>query len=211
MASTADTGGGADRPTREPGRATRVALMEATLEYLGERGVLGGFNMREVADAVGVTSANIYHHFGSRQGLLRNALAYQIDKLTDEIDVAVTGGYVEWRTAIFDLIQDHRPLRNTALLALDDDLAYEPLALWDLATEHYERLIDEHDLDEDFDYLAAHVLTLTMSMGVAIYGDAVARQMGIDRDELVERTRAMFVDVVEGLSTGTAVGEMPPR
>ncbi len=184
--------------------------MEATLEYLGERGVLGGFNMREVADAVGVTSANIYHHFGSRQGLLRSALTYQIDQLTDEIDVAVTGGYVEWRTAIFDLIQDHRPLRNTALLALDDDLAYEPLALWDLATEHYERLIDVHELDEDFDYLAAHALTLSMSMGMAIYGDAIARQMNIGREELLERARTMFVEMVKDLSAGTAEPRTPP-
>jgi len=176
--------------------------MEAALAHIAERGVLAGLNMREVADAVGVTPANIYHHFGSRQGLLRAALTHQIEQLTAPIDAAVTEPYAEWRTAIFDLIQENPPLRNTALLALDDDPAYEALVLWELAAEHYQRLIDEGDLPEGFDYLAAHVLTLSMSMGVAIYGAAVSRQMGLTPSEVVERTRALFVEVVKGLSSG---------
>jgi len=200
MTSANDTGG-ADRPTREPGRVTRVALMEAALAHIAKRGVLAGLNMREVANDVGVTPANIYHHFGSRQELLRAALTHQIDKLTAPIDSAVTAPYAEWRTAIFDLVQDNPPLRTTALLALDGDPSYEPLPLWELAVEHYERLIAEGDLPEGFDYFAAHVLTLSMSMGVAIYSDAIAHQAGIDPDEVVERTRAMFVQVVEGLSS----------
>ena len=48
--------------------------MDAALDLLTERGVLAGLNLREVADRVGVTPANIYHLFGSRQGLLRAAL-----------------------------------------------------------------------------------------------------------------------------------------
>ena len=44
--------------------------MDAALDLLDERGVLAGLNLREVADRVGVTPANIYHLFGSRQGLL---------------------------------------------------------------------------------------------------------------------------------------------
>jgi len=200
MTSANDTGGG-DRPTREPGRVTRAALMEAALAHIADRGVLAGLNMREVANDVGVTPANIYHHFGSRQELLRAALTHQIEKLTEPIDSAVTAPYAEWRTAIFDLIQDNPPLRSTALLALDGDPSYEPLPLWELAVEHYERLIAEGDLPEGFDYFAAHVLTLSMSMGVAIYSDAVAHQAGIDREEVIERARTMFVKVVEGLSS----------
>jgi len=200
MTSANDTGGG-DRPTREPGRVTRAALMEAALAHIADRGVLAGLNMREVANDVGVTPANIYHHFGSRQELLRAALTHQIEKLTEPIDLAVTAPYAEWRTAIFDLIQDNPPLRSTALLALDGDPSYEPLPLWELAVEHYERLIAEGDLPEGFDYFAAHVLTLSMSMGVAIYSDAVAHQAGIDREEVIERARTMFVKVVEGLSS----------
>ena len=185
--------------TDDRGKATRLALMEATLAQLTERGVLTGLKLREVAEAVGVTSPNIYHHFESRQRLLREALTHQIDLLTAPIGMAVQGSFVEWRTAIFDLIASNRPLRMTALLALDDDPDYEPLELWPLAQEHYQRLIDEGELPDDFDVLAAHVLSLTMAMGLSIYGGAVARQVGISEVELVARTRTMFVALMESL------------
>lgn len=181
------------------GKATRLALLEATLAQLTERGVLTGLKLREVAEAVGVTSPNIYHHFESRQRLLREALNHQIDQLTAPIDMAVQGSFVEWRTAIFDLITSNRPLRLTALLALDDDPDYEPLELWPLAQEHYQRLTDEGELSDDFDTLAAHVLSLTMAMGLSIYGRAIARQVGIPEAELLARTRTMFVALMESL------------
>jgi len=173
--------------------------MEAALAHVADRGVLAGLNMREVADAAGVSPPNVYHHFASRQELLRAALSDQIERRSPAIDVAVHASFVEWRTQIFELVQQVPELRLTALLALDDDPAYEPLALYDLAQENYQRLVDEGELPDGFDALAAHVLTLSMAMGVAIYGRAVSRQVGIDVDELRDRTEAMFVTMLEGL------------
>ncbi len=181
------------------GRSTREALMEAALDHVQEHGVLAGLNLREVADAVGVTPANIYHYFGSRQGLLRAALNHEVQQLLGRIDVAVTGPYVDWRVGIFDLALDHPSFRTTALLALDGDPDYEPFALYDLAQEHYQRLIDEGGLPEDFDVVAGHLLSLSMAVGVAIYGDAVARQVGIDPVELRARARALFVTLTAAL------------
>jgi AcrR family transcriptional regulator len=40
--------------------STREALLDAALAQLRTKGVLAGLNLREVADAVGVTPANIY-------------------------------------------------------------------------------------------------------------------------------------------------------
>lgn len=173
--------------------------MEATLSQLGDGGVLTGLSLREVAEAAGVTPPNIYHHFGSRRRLLRAALNHQLDQLTVPIEVAVHASFVEWRTLIFDLITSNPSLRMTALLALDDDADYEPLELWSLAEEHYQRLADEGGIPDDLDVLAAHVLSLTMAMGIAIYGSAVARQVGISEDELHQRTRAMYVELMESL------------
>lgn len=185
--------------------------MHAALAQLANRGVLAGLNMREVADDVGVTPANIYHHYGSRRGLLRAALAHRVGQLTSTIDVAVKGSFVQWRTGIFDLILDNPSLRSTALLALDDDPDYEPLELWDLAQEHYARLIEEGELPADFDVLSVHLLTLTMAMGVAIYGDAVSSQVGISREELNGRARTMFVTMLERLVAGEADSRPEPR
>ncbi|MCC5952783.1 MAG: TetR/AcrR family transcriptional regulator [Acidimicrobiia bacterium] len=182
----------------ETGTGTREALMEAALDHLGRRGVLAGLNLREVADAAGVTPANIYHHFGSRQGLLRAAIAHRLAQLTAPIDVAVHGSLVEWRTSIFDLVQSLPEMRSTALLALDEDPDYEPIPLWELAQEHYGRLIDEGELDTDTDVVALHLVTLGASMAVSIYGDGAARQLGMSRAELEARSRAMLVDLLEG-------------
>jgi AcrR family transcriptional regulator len=68
-----------------PPPSTRDALMDAALDLLTERGVLAGLNLREVADRVGVTPANIYHLFGSRQGLLRAALTRELAQMRDAI------------------------------------------------------------------------------------------------------------------------------
>ena len=93
------------RDDAEP--STRDALLDAALDQLERRGVLAGLNLREVASDVGVTPANIYHYFGSRQGLLRAALAREM-RFQIETAVPLTGGRpgapfakTLWRASIF--------------------------------------------------------------------------------------------------------------
>lgn len=180
---------------------TRIALMRAALDRLEGDGVLSGLKMREVAEVVGVTPANIYHHFDTKQGLLRAALHHEVEARTAEIDAAVHSAFVDWRTEIFDMVTTATSLRMTALLALDGDPAYEPLELWPLAQEHYGRLVEEGELPEDLDVVATHVLTLSVAMGVAIYGAAVAQQVGVTEDELRQRVRALFTRLLESMVT----------
>jgi AcrR family transcriptional regulator len=54
--------------------ATERRMEEAAIRLLQEKGVLAGLNLREVAEAADVTRGLVYHHFGSRRGLLRSAL-----------------------------------------------------------------------------------------------------------------------------------------
>lgn len=177
---------------REPGpgeRATPDALMDAALAQLATKGVLAGLNLREVADAVGITPANIYYWFGSRQGLLRAALAREARRL--EVPLAESGadGFVDRRLRMFDAITATEPLTLTALLALDHDPDYEPLPYLDATRAYYRRLVDRGELPPDLDIDAAHLVGLAASIGVAIYADAAARQLGVTPDELRARTR----------------------
>ena len=48
---------------------SRRALLDATVAMLDERGV-DGFTIDEALVASGTSSSSLYHHFGSRQGLL---------------------------------------------------------------------------------------------------------------------------------------------
>ena len=111
--------------TEEP--STRDALLDAALAQLERKGVLAGLNLREVADAVGVTPANIYHYFGSRQGLLRAALAREMGRLELPLAAVAGASFVERRVRMFDAITSTPTLALTALLALDDDPDYEPM------------------------------------------------------------------------------------
>jgi AcrR family transcriptional regulator len=178
---------------------TREALMEAAIEQLTTRGVLAGLNLREVADAVGITPANIYYYFGNRQGLLRAALARETERLAAPVAMAEGSGFAERRLRMFDAIGANPRLALTALLALDGDPDYEPLPFLDATRSYYASLVEEGQLDADLDIDAAHLLTIAAAIGVAIYEEAGARQLGTDVEQLRARTRAVFERMVAAL------------
>lgn len=180
--------------------STRDALMDAALAQLADKGVLAGLNLREVADAVGVTPANIYYYFGSRQGLLRAALTRETARLAAPVASASAGGFVERRIGVFDAIGDLPTLALTALLALDHDPDYAPLPFLDATRDYYQGLIDAGDLPDDLDIEAVHLIGLATSIGVAIYAEAAARQLDVGVDELRARTRAVFEQMMRALS-----------
>jgi len=173
-------------------RSTRDALMDAALAQLSTRGALAGLNLREVADEAGVTTANIYHLFGSRQGLLRAALTREAARLAGPVAETAEHGFVDRRLRLFDAIVGAPELRLTALLALDDDPDYAPLPFLDATRAWYADLVAEGGLDPDLDVDALHLLSVATSIAVAIYAEPAARQLGVEPDELVARSRATF-------------------
>lgn len=166
--------------------------MDAALDELEERGVLAGLNLREVADAAGVTTANIYHLFGSRQGLLRAALGREAAALAAPLEEASRLGFVERRLRMFDAIVDAPTLRLTALLALDGDPGYAPLPFLDASRAWHEELTAAGGLVPDVDAEALHLLGVATSIGVAIYAEAAARQLDADPAELTARVRTVL-------------------
>jgi AcrR family transcriptional regulator len=174
------------------GEETRNALMDAALEDLTERGVLAGLNLREVADAVGVTPANIYHLFGSRQGLLRAALQRETGGLVEDIDAARKLSFVDQRLRMFDVINSHPRLALTALLAIDKDPEYRPLPFLNETRADYDQRIAEGDIPPDIDSEAVHLLSLIVAIGMAVYEQSAARQIGVDVGELHDRMRITF-------------------
>jgi len=188
-------------------RSTPDALMDAALDQLASKGVLAGLNLREVADAVGVTAPNIYYWFGSRQDLLRAALARETRRLEEPLAETGAEGFVARRLRMFDAIADTRPLTLTALLALDGDPDYRPLPYLDATLDRYRALVAEGELPADLDVEAAHLVSLATSIGVAIYADAVARQLGVAPGEVHERARAVFARMLEALVVAGADDE----
>ena len=60
---------------------TEKRLVEVALAMMERDGVLGGLNLRKVAEAAGVNRGNIYHYFGTRRELLRAAINSQFKTL----------------------------------------------------------------------------------------------------------------------------------
>ena len=54
---------------------TRTAILEAAARLYAELGY-SAVSMRDVANEVGVTPANLYHHFEGKEGLIRETLAH---------------------------------------------------------------------------------------------------------------------------------------
>jgi AcrR family transcriptional regulator len=174
--------------------------MDAALDQIADRGVLSGLNLTEVADAAGVKPANIYYWFGSREGLLRAALARELQELAPPAVDGSEPSFAERRLAVFDAISASDRIRLTALMALDDDPDYEPLPHIDASRAFYRSLIDGGRLPPDTDIDAAHLVTVATSIGVAIYADAVARQLGTTGPELRARARAVFATMLDALA-----------
>jgi AcrR family transcriptional regulator len=174
------------------GASTRERLMAAALAHLATHGVLGGLNLREIAEQVGVTPANIYHYFGSRRGLLRAALTRASEQLAPPVAQLEGLSFEQRRLRLFDEITQRPELRLGALLALDADPDFAPLPFFARTAAQYQAQRGAGRLPADLDVIAAHLLTLAASIGVAIYRDAAARQLGVDPELLTARTRAVL-------------------
>lgn len=183
-----------------PGKVpARDALIDAALAQLEEKGALAGLNLTEVAEAAGVMPANIYHLFGSRQGLLREALRREADRLVEPFVSAPFDGFVERRLLLFDAIAALPVLRLTALLALDDDPDYEPVPFLEGARRRFQEQIEAGALPVDVDVDATHLLTIAAAIASSIYLEPAARQLGVAPDELRGRLRAAYARMVSGL------------
>jgi AcrR family transcriptional regulator len=105
---------------REHDERTRAALLEAAEQIVAERG-LGALSVRAVADAAGTTTRAVYTLFGSKDGLLIEALARdafiflveEIDKLEETDDP--TSDLIDIGVLVFRrLVREHPALYRIA-------------------------------------------------------------------------------------------------
>lgn len=68
-------------PVRAATREKREQILKAAVEIFGNKGSTNG-TLADVAEQVGITHAGVLHHFGSKQKLLLEVLAYR-----DQADV----------------------------------------------------------------------------------------------------------------------------
>lgn len=181
--------------------ATERDLLSAARRLLRRDGVLAGLNLREVADEAGVNRGLIYQYFGSRQELLRAALA-EIDwKGADVFTEGRQLPFAERRLKVFkEALKSMEFIKLEALLALDGDEGFSLFPLLDRSREDLERDHATGDLDPEVDGVVAHLMSAATYLGYCVFRSNFSLEAGIPPDELDEQAAAVFERMMLGLS-----------
>lgn len=192
------------RRSRGSRKDTESALVAAALRLLERDRVLAGINLREVAAEAGVNHGQIYQYFGTRQALLRAAIA---DLLSRGYPVRARHWdlpYAERKRAMWKWALDHSDvLKLHALLALDDEET-DIFPDLDLTRQALERDKASGALPPDADADVVHALTSIVYFGYNIFRTAIARKLEIPVQELDLRAEKVYNLMLEGVSSPAA-------
>jgi AcrR family transcriptional regulator len=171
--------------------------MNTALSFLERDGVLAGLNISAVAKEVGVTPANVYHYFGSRQGLLRAAINHRIFTQTppgQDPPPDLTSG--ERAMGGFNFVADNPEVCLKALLPLDGDKEYEIDPYFERARIVLERDAERGHLRQDVDPEVMFLALVASAFGCILFRESAARQLGITGEELQRRMLPVFEKMV---------------
>jgi AcrR family transcriptional regulator len=175
------------RRRRAPEEARREAVVSAR-RLLIEQGPTA-VTLKAVGDEIGVTHANLIHHFGSAAGLQSALMESMVRDLAAALDAAVaelrsdTGAPRALIDAVFDAFDQGGAGRLAAWIALSGDLQHlEPVraAVQDLVQAICDKFAAEGEQTQ------ARVTSAVLFIALCAFGDAVIgaplRDM-LDRDE----------------------------
>ncbi|UDL97081.1 TetR/AcrR family transcriptional regulator [Streptomyces longhuiensis] len=188
---------------RRTRQETEADLLDAALRLLERDGTLAGITLREVAKEAGVNHGQIYQYFGDRQTLLRAAIGRLLDTQT-------LGAQNHWekpfservRAMLRYALDQPQLLRLEALLALDGDPELTLFPELEHTKAALERDRRDGHLPEDADGLVMHAMTAATYLGYCIFREALARDLGLDPDELDQRASAVYDLMLDGLVDG---------
>lgn len=187
-------------PTTAGAQNTIEKVQNAVLEMLDKQGVLAGINLNEVAKLAGVNRSLVYHHFGTRQGLLRSAVRKRMhdiqvhshtptepmalgDRVVDGLLKAIGGAETLKLSTLLHLDRSISPKlmpnAKTTLVLLDRDMALG--------------LVPHTD-----DIEALHVSYAAAVYGYALYREIFARDLDIDLVQLDARVETSLRRLFNG-------------
>ncbi|MEH6528223.1 MAG: TetR/AcrR family transcriptional regulator [Sneathiella sp.] len=181
---------------------TRV--QNAVLDILEKEGVLSGINLNEVAKHAKVNRGLVYHHFGTRRGLLRSAIRRRmIDKQqenrTPTKPMKLGERVAHALRATLDIVDT---LRLTTLLHLDGSSAPDLMPNAETTLILLERDREMGLLPDVEDLKALHASYAAAVYGYAIYREIFARDLDIDLEDLDARVEKSFQILFDGGMSG---------
>ncbi|MFC9270031.1 TetR/AcrR family transcriptional regulator [Streptomyces zhihengii] len=192
---------GQARRRRRTRQETEADLLDAALRLLERDGALAGITLREVAKEAGVNHGQIYQYFGDRQTLLRAAIGRMLDTRALVARSHWDKPFRERRRAMLSYaLEQPELLRLEALLALDGDpelTLFPELRRTRAALERDRR---DGELPEDADGLVMHAMTAATYLGYCIFRDTIARDLGMEPEELDQRAAGVYDRMLDGLA-----------
>ncbi|MFF2307792.1 TetR/AcrR family transcriptional regulator [Streptomyces sp. NPDC058128] len=186
---------------RRTRQETEADLLDAALRLLERDGALAGITLREVAKEAGVNHGQIYQYFGDRQTLLRAAIARILDTRALGAQNHWDKPFAERRRAMLKYALDQpQLLRLEALLALDGDPELTLFPELNRTRTSLERDRREGEIPEDADGLVMHAMTAATYLGYCIFRETIARDLGLDPEELDQRASAVYDLMLDGLT-----------
>ena len=164
--------------------ATEQKLIDVAIKMIRENGVLAGLNLREVAEGAGVNRGNIYHYFGSRQELLRAAIARRFTSMTKAI---VREPFVKRRLRAFRQHGSFQDSQLRALLVVDGDSEVDPMPMHEEMLSLLRRDVIDGHIDPSHDLEALQVALNSLLRGYRIFHEQYARRIDTDTDDLDRR------------------------
>jgi AcrR family transcriptional regulator len=193
---------------REHDEHTRAALLEAAERIVAERGP-AALSVRSVADAAGTTTRAVYSLFGSKDGLLVQALARdafeflhtEIGKLPETDDPA--SDLIEVGFVVRRLVRDHPTLYRIAFqrivpgLEAGPELTATRQQAWGQLTAKVDRLKRAGLLgDKPVDEAAVEFIAMSDGLGSAELRGAVLRLLPEGSEE--QAWRNALTTVIRG-------------
>ena len=180
--------------------ATEAALEQAALRLLGRDGILAGLNLREVADEAGVNRGLVYHYFGSRGKLLRQALRHRGEKAMQQILSLENSPFARMQIRFLrTLIDSPEPVRLRTLLLLDRTERFRMMPLRDQTQARLHRAVDTGDIDPDLDLRALHAFIVSSVYGYVLYREPFAAELGLEVSELDDRFSELYEKIMLSL------------
>lgn len=176
------------RRRRTPDEARLEALVCARARLLS--GGPDSVTLKAVADDLGMTHANLIHHFGSAEGLQSALMGSMVADLSRDLEAAIArlrtdeGAPLELVTAVFDAFAEGGAGKLAAWIVLKGDLSHlEPVrdAVNGLVHVIQEKLGDPSDASRD--RLSSAVLFIALSaFGEALIGTPLRNMLDQDDD-----------------------------
>lgn len=189
------------RARRRDRSETQADLRQAALALLDSQGPLAGLSLQDVADRANVNRVQIYQYYGTRQALLRAAIAELLENGAADRETLRKLPFVERRLAMFDHFMSNPTLAKLeAILAYDGDPELSVFPEIALARVNLENDVRNGHLPADADALVAHALTSATYRGYCIYREVMAHDTGIPIAELDVRARKVFRQMLEGIA-----------